>query len=129
MKKLKNPLNPTPRQIILRHKAWAKALQENPKKAKGTLRCGDGRCCLGVAEDVAIELGLDIEKSHGGHALPSVGVSQFFGWGDRNPNLVSDNSGKLISAAYINDALDLPHIEIAECVLNTFVRKTPIWNK
>lgn len=134
MKKLRNPYNPTPRQKMLRNKAWAKALQENPLKATGFLRCNNGgRCCLGVAEDVAIELGLDIEKSHLGIMSVPEKVVNFFGWEGQNPLLVaaafSNGTPMSFPAIHLNDGKELPHTEIAECVLNTFVRKKPIFKK
>lgn len=123
--------NPTKEERIARNKAWAKALKENPKKAKGRLRCSDGgRCCLGVAEDVAIRLGLKVEKSFPSAGIPSWKVCEFFGWEDDvHPDLVVNELGYKLSAIQVNDGLDLSHKKIAECVLNTFVRKKPTFKK
>jgi len=52
-------MKPTPQQIRERNEAWAKALEQNPKKCVGQMRDGQGgRCCLAVAQDVARELGM-----------------------------------------------------------------------
>jgi hypothetical protein len=139
MKKLKNPTNPTPQQVVYRNRLLAEALRKNPKKATGQMRKGGGRCCLQVAEDVAISCGLDIERSISDDAYPHYEVSAFFGWSDVKDNIFKCPIGDKIESkepAELNDntwyngkAKGLPHSKIAECVENTFVHpKNPKWS-
>lgn len=144
-KKKNSLLDPTPAQIKHRNRLWVDALMKNKKKATGTMYKPDGgRCCLAVAQDVAKSCGVQFDET-GDDGFPEFEVSQFFGWGDKNPTLHLPNGAKL-NAADINDgSMDLEeklpktiksdvkfgakakekglsHKEIAICVLNTFVR-------
>ncbi len=134
-KKLKNPLNPTEQQRIYRNGLWAKALEANKRKARESMRDGHGgRCCLQVAEDVAIECGLDIKRSDYSAEYPSHEVGLFFGWYNtkgyttNNPRLSYEEDS--ISASELNDneyhngkSKGLPHKEIAKIVRKNFCKK------
>ena len=129
---MKNLLNPTPAQAKYRNRLWAKALRENKRKARRTMKdLHGGRCCLRVAEDVAIECGVEIKLRKS--KLPSYKVSCFFGWGAFNVPSLNLPDGTIMSAAEINDDLNdcgLSHKQIAECVENTFVHpKNQKWDK
>lgn len=133
-KKLTNPTNPTAAQAVYRNRLWIDALEANGKKGRGRMRAKHGgRCCLQVAEDVAISCGLKITRSDASAGTPTSDVSNFFGWPDTNPNLKLP-SGEFVCAAGVNDGLGkdhtdlkkykdkgLSHKQIAECVYNTFV--------
>lgn len=115
-----NLLNPTPEQIKERNQEWANDLRLNEKKATCTMRDEEGgRCCLAVAEDTAIRLGLDyIPDSIVMGAMPYESLGRFFGWEDHdvNPSLGG------IGAIHLNDSMDLPHTEIAVLVEQTFCK-------
>lgn len=129
-------LNPTPAQIKSRNRKWAEALLLNKRKARNMMKdCEGGRCCLDVAQEVAISCGLVVDKAERSAYLPTDSVRSFFGWGNENPPLILPN-GKEVGASEINDGkatftkftqnnqfkeTGLPHKKIAECVLNTFV--------
>ena len=137
-----NLLNPTPAQVKHRNRLWVNALLENKRKARKKMYDKDGgRCCLAVAQDVAIACGLDIERNAGCGDFPHNSVRFFFGWGNNNPRLtvVVNDAHKVMAASTLNDGLGdldsdvavldkklmikgLSHKQIAECVLNTFVR-------
>lgn len=132
-------LNPTPSQIKSRNRKWAEALLLNKRKARNRMKDGDGgRCCLDVAQDLAMSCGIKIDKAERSDYLPTDSVRRFFGWPSDNPYLILPNKEKA-GASEINDgkvalakftenkqfqATGLPHSKIAECVLNTFVHPT-----
>jgi hypothetical protein len=134
-KKIKNALNPTPQQIKVRNKLWADALVKNKKKATGEMYSDNGgRCCLAVAQDVAIACGLEVDKEYD-ESYPHPNVGKFFGWDKQLPTLSVPNEKKE-EAIELNDesrysfgtSTGMSHKKIAECVLNTFVRpKTKVW--
>ena len=124
----KNLLNPTPQQIKIRNRMWADALLKNKKKAIGNMYENGGRCCLAVAQNVAIQCGVEnINKKHT-KLTPDDKVHQFFGWGKEIPKL-SIPTGQTQYASNLNDddshssngSSGLSHKKIAECVMNTFV--------
>ncbi len=146
MKNKTNLLNPTPAQIKHRNRLWAKALLQNDRKARGEMHgIRGGRCCLAVAQDVAIEHGaLDASlRKEDCHNFPHDNVCRFFGWKTNNPKLNVNVGDKFVKeeASTLNDGDDnfsgidienskirhkgLSHKQIAECVLNTFVRSEP----
>lgn len=127
----KNLLNPTPQQVKIRNRMWAEALIKNKKKTTGKMYCDGGRCCLAVAQNVAIANGVDIPKNYENYGFPHNDVVQFFGWDNENPRLfiatqfglssieASDlNDEKIYSA---NGSLGMSHKKISQCVMNTFV--------
>ena len=119
---MKNLYNPTPAQIKYRNRLWAEALKKNRKKAKNAMYRNGGRCCLAVAQNVAIEHGVDVDKRKCGD-VPHEEVARFFGWGSVTPYLLTP-TGAIRTASDINDGYngeELSHAKIAECVLNTFV--------
>jgi hypothetical protein len=147
MKNKTNLLNPTPAQVKHRNRLWVDALLKNKRKARGEMHdTNGGRCCLAVAQDVAISCGLDIERKAGDGNFPVESVCEFFGWGANNPRLTVVMNGKprVMAASTLNDGLGnetdsdvfvhnaklihkgLSHKQIAECVLNTFVHPTKI---
>ena len=141
--KKKNLLDPTPAQIKSRNRLWAEALLKNKRKARGEMY-GDkgGRCCLAVAQDVAISCGVEVVGVY--DSLPTDDVCMFFGWGADNPMLtvVVDgvternvasalNDGRpIIGSAPIKDKKivekGLSHKQISELVMNTFVHPSKI---
>jgi hypothetical protein len=125
-------LNPTLQQIKHRNRLWVEALRKNKKKAKGEMYDGHGgRCCLAVAQDVAMANGVELDEDDFDDAEPHVCVSEFFGWGSVNPSLFipSKSEGNIKeNAVLLNDewengtpTLGMSHKRIAECVENTFV--------
>lgn len=117
-KKYKNLLNPTKAQIKHRNELWAKALQENEKKAVGVMYDGEGgRCCLAVAQDVAVSCGLELEFGIDSF-LPDVNTTKFFGWNDIIP-LLDYAKGGHKHASLLNDG-GASHKQIAGMVLRTF---------
>lgn len=124
--KIKNLLKPTKQQIQYRNRLWAEALLENKKKARNAMRNKHGgRCCLQVAEDVAISCGLDIKRSLADDEQPTEDVATFFGWNSTDPDINIPN-GEVVTASGLNDnvgerCVGVSHAKIAECVLNTFV--------
>jgi len=128
-------LNPTPAQIKYRNRKWAEALLANKKKKRCKMYSNGGRCCLAVAQDVACQLGLDDYRGYNEH-VPHKNVGFFFGWGSHIPYLnvsVKDKQWLKIKAVSLNDGISLSnnkkhqdsglsHAQIAECVLNTYVR-------
>lgn len=135
-------LKPTPAQVKYRNRLWVNALLENKRKARKIMHDNDGgRCCLAVAQDVAIACGaLDGSLDNGDGMFPHKAVQYFFGWDSKNPNLQVKINGKIVGeeASTLNDGhpdfggceikdpkmnkKGLSHKQIAECVLNTFVR-------
>ena len=131
----KDLLNPTPAQIKYRNRKWAEALVANKKKKRNTMYGNGGRCCLAVAQDVACELGIGnyrgCDEFH-----PHSNIGLFFGWEGQLPGLdvsVKDKQWRKIDAVSLNDGISLSnnkkhqesglsHAQIAECVLNTYVR-------
>ena len=137
-----NLLKPTPAQVKHRNRLWVNALLENKRKARRGMHDNDGgRCCLAVAQDVAIACGaLDSSLRKDNDTFPHESVCEFFGWGTNNPKLKVKINGKIVEeeASTLNDGhtdfagceikdpkmnkKGLSHKQIAECVLNTFVR-------
>jgi hypothetical protein len=136
MKSVKNLLNPTPQQIKVRNRLWAEALIKNKKKTIGDMYDNGGRCCLAVAQDVAIKCGLDVKRGDEYEdSVPDPLVGEFFGWGTETPELVIPDGEE--SAIELNDSgsysfgtsVGMSHKKIAECVLNTFVHpKNKVWS-
>jgi hypothetical protein len=141
--KKKNLLNPTPAQIKSRNRLWAEALLKNKRKARGEMY-GDkgGRCCLAVAQDVAISCGVEVDGVH--DSLPANDVCMFFGWDSDNPslNVVVNGETKRNVASALNDGTKyigsasikdtkivekgLSHKQISELVMNTFVHPNKV---
>jgi hypothetical protein len=141
--KKKNLLDPTPAQIKSRNRLWAEALLKNKRKARGEMY-GDkgGRCCLAVAQDVAISCGVEVVGVY--DSLPADGVCMFFGWGADNPMLtvVVDGETERSAASALNDGTPsigsasikdtkivekgLSHKQISELVMNTFVHPSKV---
>jgi|688.fasta_scaffold717951_2 hypothetical protein len=141
--KNKNLLDPTPAQIKNRNRLWAEALLKNKRKARGEMY-GDkgGRCCLAVAQDVAISCGVEVDGDY--DSLPDYQVVMFFGWDSNNPSLTAVVNGETERnvASALNDGLQyigsapikdkkivekgLRHKQIAELVMNTFVHPSKI---
>lgn len=134
--------SPTKRQIVWRNCELAKELINNKRKGTGMMRNYEtgGRCCLQVAEDLAIRCGLPISRSHLTHSEPPEEVGQFFGWGSPNPELKTPHDEEIL-ATELNDGVcgsrqakhkytqkGLSHKEIAECFLNTFTTTKPKWS-
>jgi hypothetical protein len=134
----KQLFDPTPAQVKHRNRLWADALLKNKKKAIGLMYFNGGRCCLAVAQNVAIECGVDIPKNYDDSGMPHEFVAKFFGWGDINPALFFPRKNFIspkktftdkTQASGLNDNNDysqngsngMSHKKIAECVLNTFV--------
>jgi len=136
MKKIKNLLNPTKAQIKYRNRLWATALRKNKKKARGRMCEAGGRCCLAVAQDVAIAHGVEVDDEYDEcEYIPFESVGDFFGWETNIPNFKLPD-GTVEESAYVNDSniynangsKGMSHKRIAECVENTFVHpKTPKW--
>jgi hypothetical protein len=140
IKDIKNPLNPTLQQIKNRNQKWADALMLNKRKSRRSMRDGKGgRCCLQVAEDVAIECGLNITRSEATDMYPSEELVDFFGWeGSREYVKLNAPNDKTYDADILNDGSEgslynipepgISHKKIAECVLNTYVHPSkPKW--
>lgn len=135
--KYKNLLTPTPAQIKFRAKLWVDALRNNKRKATGKMyACKGGRCCLAVAQDVAISCGVPANKE-GDDSFPDDKVRRFFGWTSKTPDLVvlksDDEEVGVECSVDLNDGVPdsfnrkfktkgLSHNQIAECVENTFIR-------
>lgn len=133
----KSLLSPTPAQVKFRNRKWVEALIKNKRKARSQMYdCKGSRCCLAVAQDVAHELGLENYKGYS-DGVPHPNVAKFFGWDSNQPslNIMSNKKWIEMSAVELNDGIDyletknrkfqklgLSHGQIAECVLNTFVR-------
>jgi hypothetical protein len=142
--KKKNLLDPTPAQVKNRNRLWAEALLKNKRKARGELYDDKGgRCCLAVAQDVAISCGVEIVGYC--EILPSSAVRMFFGWNCDNPSLtalVYDNIATRTAASALNDGTQhvgsvaikdkkikergLSHKQISELVMNTFVHPSKV---
>jgi hypothetical protein len=141
--KKKDLLNPTPAQIKSRNRLWAEALLKNKRKARGVMYDDKGgRCCLAVAQDVAISCGVEVFGVH--DSLPANEVAEFFGWGADNPDLTAVVNGETkhnvasalndgtpsIGSASIKDKKivekGLSHKQISELVMNTFVHPSKI---
>jgi hypothetical protein len=141
--KNKDLLDPTPAQIKHRNRLWAEALLKNKRKARGEMYDGKGgRCCLAVAQDVAISCGVEVFGVH--DSLPADDVCAFFGWGSDNPDLtvVVDGETKRNVASALNDGTPsigsasikdkkivekgLSHKQISELVMNTFVHPNKV---
>jgi hypothetical protein len=102
-----------------------------------------GRCCLAVAQDVAISCGVEVDFIDY-DSLPADDVVEFFGWGSNNPFLTAVVSGetKRNVASALNDGTDhvgsvvindkkikdkgLSHKQISELVMNTFVHPNKV---
>jgi hypothetical protein len=142
--KKKDLLNPTPAQIKHRNRLWAEALLKNKRKARGEMY-GDkgGRCCLAVAQDVAISCGVEVVGVY--ESLPADTVCMFFGWDSDNPSLTAVVNGeetKRNAASALNDGAayvgsvtikdkkivekGLSHKQISELVMNTFVHPNKV---
>jgi hypothetical protein len=141
--KKKNLLDPTPAQVKSRNRLWAEALLKNKRKARGGMYDDKGgRCCLAVAQDVAISCGVKVVGVHDG--LPANDVCMFFGWDSDNPFLTAVVNGvtKRGAASALNDGTPsigsalikdtkivekgLSHKQIAELVMNTFVHPSKV---
>lgn len=141
MKKQTNLLNPTPAQVKHRNRLLADALEANDRKGCGQMYKNGSRCCLAVAQDVATECGLTNHRGYS-NEFPHPNVGKFFGWDTATPEFVVKigDKQKLVAAVEINDGCNLfknkkdkekglTHKQIAECVLNTFVRpKNKKWS-
>ena len=135
-KKVKNLLSPTKAQMVYRNQLWANALRKNKKKARGRMCANGGRCCLAVAQNVAIAHGVEVDKSHPEYDyIPSESVGDFFGWETNVPDFKLPD-GSMNESATVNDSdiynangsKGMSHKRIAECVENTFVHpKNPKW--
>ena len=145
MKNKTTLLKPTPAQVKHRNRLWAEALLKNKRKSRGLMYYDGGRCCLAVAQDVAISCGVDIDRK-ADDSFPDGSVGEFFGWVSNNPPLtvVANDTHKFVASSTLNDGLEddldsdvvvldkklnskgLSHKQIAECVLNTFVHPTKI---
>jgi hypothetical protein len=141
--KKKDLLDPTPAQIKHRNRLWAEALLKNKRKARGEMY-GDkgGRCCLAVAQDVAISCGVEVDGVY--DSLPADAVCMFFGWDSDNPSLTAVVNGETkrnvasalndgtqyIDFAFITDKKivekGLSHKQISELVMNTFVHPSKV---
>jgi len=130
--KTKNLFDPTPAQVKHRNRLWADALLKNKKKAIGEMYHDGGRCCLAVAQNVAIKCGVDIPNGYSEEGqMPHKLVAEFFGWSGCNPILLFPKNEDVSreSASDLNDVAHysqngsngMTHKKIAECVLNTFV--------
>jgi hypothetical protein len=141
--KKKDLLNPTPAQVKNRNRIWAEALLKNKRKARGEMYSDKGgRCCLAVAQDVAISCGVDVVGVH--DSLPDDQVVMFFGWDSNNPSLTAVVNGETKrnaasalndGSAYVGSALitdkkivekGLSHKQISELVMNTFVHPNKV---
>jgi hypothetical protein len=141
--KKKDLLNPTPAQVKHRNRLWAEALLKNKRKARIRMYSNKGgRCCLAVAQDVAISCGMEVDGVH--YSLPADAVGMFFGWDSNNPFLtvVVNGETKRNTASALNDgtpSIDctfikdkkikekgLSHKQISELVMNTFVHPSKI---
>lgn len=121
-----------------RNRMLAEELKKNPKKCRLSLRDEKGgRCCLQVAEDLAIKCGLDIKRSDKDEHLPNKLISDFYGWEkyDHDPRLRiypkdhPKHTEIIETAANLNDGFselkNIPkkgfsHKKIAEFFLNTY---------
>jgi hypothetical protein len=142
--KKKNLLDPTPAQVKHRNRLWAEALLKNKRKARGEMYDDKGgRCCLAVAQDVAISCGVEIVGY--GEIVPSSAVRMFFGWDSHNPFLTAvfhDDIATRTDATALNDGTQhvgsvaikdkkikekgLSHKQISELVMNTFVHPNKV---
>lgn len=107
----------TPIQIE-RNREFLKDLRANQLKAAGTMRnLEGGRCCLCVAMDTAIKLGMPIIQQELEEAVqvPPFCVANFYGWPDTNPLI---GSGKNTSSAArwndMGEGMTYSHSEIAD---------------
>jgi hypothetical protein len=130
----KSLLNPTPAQIKHRNRLWAFELLKNKRKARDRMYDdGGGRCCLAVAQDLCVKMGVELSDEPES-ALPDKNVAAFFGWSDKNPflNTIRNGEKDRETASMLNDGIfystnkkqkksGLSHKQIAECVMNTFV--------
>jgi hypothetical protein len=115
---------------IQRNRAFLADLRANPLKAAGSMRNPNGgRCCLCVAMDTAVRLGMPILKQELEDAtqVPPECVATFYGWPNANP-LIGEGlvNG---SAARLNDegkGEKYSHTQIADLFEETFPElKTP----
>ena len=103
-----------------------KALEENPKKAKGRMRDEDGgRCCLCVMEDYAMSIDPDIKK--GGVLTPSLDLEGFYGL-KRSENLHGsvfgfnfDFKDGILASEYNDNKNNHTHKEIAARIRRDFL--------
>ena len=141
---IEKPKVPSKSEYKKRNESWAQELLVNKKKCTGQMRKKGGRCCLQVAEDLAIEMGLKILRSRATDSNPRWAVAEFYGWESADPLLLVPTTGEplKLEASVVNDSdhdlkrittnkqyikSGLPHSKIAECVLNTFCREKPVW--
>lgn len=115
---------PTKAQKIERAQRWVTALQNNKRKAVEEMKDNKGgRCCLAVAQDVAIKVG-GICLIDPSNLMPEGETIKWFGWGPSTPLLRTPN-GATIDASELNDGTNgikpLTHKQIAECVIATFI--------
>jgi hypothetical protein len=103
---------------IERNREFLKDLRANPLKAVGTMRNSEeSRCCLCVAMDTAVRLGMPLSEQEEEEAtmVPPQCVADFYGWPDFNPTIGSGNN--INSAARWNDmgeGITYSHCKIAE---------------
>lgn len=115
---------------IKRNQKVIRALKLNKKKGKEQMRRENGnRCCLCVAEDTAIEDGLNLKKCSVSmnNCYPRAETIDYLGWDRKNPKLVllkEKGDTYSLPASKINDSeVNVPHRIIAEFMANTFTRK------
>ncbi len=110
----------TPEQIE-RNRQFLRDLRANPRKAKGKMHDREGgRCCLCVALNTAVSLGLELRDPIEMYtSLPPRNMGAFYGWGVSNPHLGVNR----LKAAQHNDGKGTPelsHPEIADLFEETF---------
>lgn len=126
-------MSPTPEQIKERAKLWADELRKNPRKAIRRMRDDDGgRCCLCVAEDVAISCGLEVEEAEIIDFYPKWQTALFFGWTPESNETGDDEFNQppplkwqelSVNATALNDDYDLSHTEIADLVEANYLKE------
>ena len=121
-------LNPTADEIEFRNLEWAKDLRANPAKARLQMRDGfGGRCCLCVARDTAIRLGLGLNEI-APEFVPEDDVRLFFGWGDgvtQSPEMDGVFAAIWNDGSYTLDIEPMNHARIAMLV----EAEIPTWRK
>lgn len=82
-------------------------------------------CCLGVATEVALRNGFEPNEDPwvGGDQILSREVADWYGFSDRNPDLIYE--GHLESATYCNDGLDATFPAIADLFEKTYGTEAP----
>ena len=123
----------TKKEKIRRNQLWADALRKNKKKARNIMRKNGGRCCLAVAEDVAIQNGCKATISDPYAKIPKRAIAKWYGWDGTNPELDFGISF-VKTASECNDGfvcfftqkkhkkIEFSHKEIADLVEQTFCK-------